>query len=133
VLTALPYGTLIEYGHDPLGRRIAKKVDGVIVEKYLWQGMTRLLAVYDESGGAGDNPLQVQGKTGVLKPWLIFYLCSVGMTTRRLPGLSSSPRSPTTRGTMSTNTRDLGQKTLTGDCPNDYLPYLVENEVPFGV
>jgi len=31
------------------------------------------------------------------------------------------------------NTRDLGQKTLTGDCPNDYLPYLVENEVPFGV
>ena len=33
--------------HDPLGRRIAKKVDGNIVEKYLWQGLTRLLAVYD--------------------------------------------------------------------------------------
>lgn len=33
--------------HDPLGRRIAKKVDGVITEKYLWQGLTRLLAVYD--------------------------------------------------------------------------------------
>ena len=29
--------------------------------------------------------------------------------------------------------RDLGQKTVTGDCPNDYLPYLVENEVPVGV
>ena len=38
---------LIEYVHDPLGRRIAKKVNGTIVEKYLWQGMTRLLAVYD--------------------------------------------------------------------------------------
>jgi tRNA 2-thiouridine synthesizing protein D len=31
------------------------------------------------------------------------------------------------------NTRDLNQKTATGDCPNDYLPYLVENQVPIGV
>jgi RHS repeat-associated protein len=45
----LPDGTAIEYGHDPLGRRITKKVDGVITEKYLWQGLTRLLAVYDGS------------------------------------------------------------------------------------
>ena len=45
----LPNGTLIEYLHDPLGRRIAKKVNGAITEKYLWQGMTRLLAVYDGS------------------------------------------------------------------------------------
>jgi len=30
-------------------------------------------------------------------------------------------------------TRDLTVKTITGDCPNDYLPYLVENEVPVGV
>jgi len=29
--------------------------------------------------------------------------------------------------------RDLHMKTTTGDCPNDYLPYLVENEVPIGV
>lgn len=29
--------------------------------------------------------------------------------------------------------RDFTQKTKTGDCPNDYLPYLVENEVPMGV
>ena len=43
----LPDGTLIEYVHDPLGRRIAKRINGTIVEKYLWQGMTRLLAVYD--------------------------------------------------------------------------------------
>jgi len=45
----LPGGMVIEYVHDPLGRRIAKKVDGAIVEKYLWQGQTRLLAVYDGS------------------------------------------------------------------------------------
>ena len=30
-------------------------------------------------------------------------------------------------------TKDWLAKTLTGDCPNDYLPYLVENEVPVGV
>jgi RHS repeat-associated protein len=46
---SLPDGAFVEYVHDPLGRRIAKKVDGVITEKYLWQGRTRLLAVYDES------------------------------------------------------------------------------------
>lgn len=45
----LPDGTYIEYVYDPLGRRIAKKVNGSIVEKYLWQGMTQLLAVYDGS------------------------------------------------------------------------------------
>jgi sulfur relay (sulfurtransferase) complex TusBCD TusD component (DsrE family) len=27
----------------------------------------------------------------------------------------------------------LTQKTQTGDCPNDYLPYLVENHIPIGV
>jgi len=31
------------------------------------------------------------------------------------------------------STRDLNVKTATGDCPNDYLPYLVENQVPIGV
>jgi hypothetical protein len=45
----LPDGRIVEYIHDPLGRRIAKKLDGVVTEKYLWQGMMRLLAVYDGS------------------------------------------------------------------------------------
>jgi RHS repeat-associated protein len=48
----LPDGRLIGYVHDPLGRRIAKRVDGATVEKYLWADRTRLLAVYD-----GDNVL----------------------------------------------------------------------------
>ncbi|MHC1728369.1 MAG: DsrE family protein [Syntrophobacteraceae bacterium] len=30
-------------------------------------------------------------------------------------------------------TRDFRVKTATGDCPDDYLPYLVEQEVPIGV
>ena len=29
--------------------------------------------------------------------------------------------------------RDLNLKTATGDCPNDYLPYLVENDLSIGV
>ena len=45
----LPDGRVIEYVHDPMGRRIAKKINGMIIEKYLWQGLTRLLAVYDEN------------------------------------------------------------------------------------
>ncbi|PXF55877.1 MAG: hypothetical protein C4B58_14500 [Deltaproteobacteria bacterium] len=45
----LPDGREIEYIHDPLGRRIARKIDEITVEKYLWQGLTRLLAVYDGS------------------------------------------------------------------------------------
>jgi len=43
----LPDDTLVDYVHDPLGRRIAKKVNGSVTEKYLWQGLTRLLAVFD--------------------------------------------------------------------------------------
>jgi len=50
----LPDGKTIDYLHDPLGRRIAKVVDGIITEKYLWQGLTSLLAVYDGS----DNLLR---------------------------------------------------------------------------
>lgn len=29
--------------------------------------------------------------------------------------------------------RDFNLKTPTADCPNDYFPYLVENQVPVGV
>ena len=29
--------------------------------------------------------------------------------------------------------KDGSIKTVTGDCPNDYLPYIVENEIPVGI
>ncbi|MBN1841374.1 MAG: hypothetical protein JW883_03705 [Deltaproteobacteria bacterium] len=45
----LPGSTVIDYVHDPLGRRIAKRVNDVTTEKYLWDGLTRLLAVFDGS------------------------------------------------------------------------------------
>jgi RHS repeat-associated protein len=44
---ALPDGRVIAYDHDPMGRRIAKRINGTISEKYLWRGATTLLAVYD--------------------------------------------------------------------------------------
>ena len=42
-------GRTVTYDHDPMGRRIAKKIDGTVVEKYLWRDSTTLLAVYDGS------------------------------------------------------------------------------------
>lgn len=48
----LPDGRSLTYDHDPLGRRVAKRVNGQVVEKYLWAGANRgLLAVYDGSDG----------------------------------------------------------------------------------
>jgi len=35
--------------------------------------------------------------------------------------------------TWADRTRDLTEKTATGDCPADYIPYLVEAEVEVGV
>ena len=45
----LPDTTLIDYVYDPFGRCTAKKTGGIIIEKYLWQGKTKLLAVYNGS------------------------------------------------------------------------------------
>jgi|GEM_PF-818862 len=43
----------IEYRHNALGQRVAKLIDGEVVERYLWQDLTTLLAVYD-----GQNNLK---------------------------------------------------------------------------
>jgi YD repeat-containing protein len=45
----LPDSKTIEYPQDALNRRVAKKVNGKITEKYLWRDLTTLLAVYDGS------------------------------------------------------------------------------------
>jgi len=45
----LPDARVITYENDPAGRRIAKRVNGTIVEKYLWKDASTLLAVYDAS------------------------------------------------------------------------------------
>ena len=40
----------IEYRHNALGNRVAKLKDGSVVERYLWQDKTTLLATYDGDG-----------------------------------------------------------------------------------
>lgn len=59
--TTYEYGTLnelrkvvtpdkvIEYQYNAANQRVAKKIDGEIVEKYLWENLTTLLAVYDKN------------------------------------------------------------------------------------
>jgi RHS repeat-associated protein len=48
---ALPDGRVVSYRLDGAGRRVARLIDGVVVERYLWADATRLLATYDPSGG----------------------------------------------------------------------------------
>lgn len=47
---SLPDGRRIAYRYDASGRRVARLVDGAVVERYLWADATRLLATYDASG-----------------------------------------------------------------------------------
>jgi RHS repeat-associated protein len=46
----LPDGTLIEYVIDPQNRRVGKKVDGVLVQGFLWQGQLAPVAELDSTG-----------------------------------------------------------------------------------
>ena len=47
LLTVTTADKTITYRHNALGQRVAKLVDGVVTEKYLWQDLTTLLAVYN--------------------------------------------------------------------------------------
>jgi len=75
---SLSEGIRIDYLHDPLGRRIAKKVNGTIVEKYLWQGITRLLGVYDGADNLlmrfeyADSRMPVAMTKGGLRYYLVY-------------------------------------------------------------
>jgi hypothetical protein len=44
----------VEYQHNALGHQVLKKLDGTVIEKYLWQNKTTLLDTYD----ANNNLLQ---------------------------------------------------------------------------
>ena len=74
----LPSGNVVAYTHDPLGRRIAKALNGTVTEKYLWQGRTRLLAVYDGNGSLkqrfeyADGRMPVAMTVGGTRYFLIY-------------------------------------------------------------
>jgi RHS repeat-associated protein len=46
----LPTGSQVSYVYDGLGRRVARKIDGAVTERYLFADATRLLATYDGDG-----------------------------------------------------------------------------------
>jgi len=66
----LPEQTLIEYVYNAAGQRVAKKVNGAITEKYLWAGITGLLAVYD----ADNNLLMRFEGAKMVKNGQTYYL-----------------------------------------------------------
>jgi len=65
LLSATLDGKTITYKHNAIGNRVAKLVDGVIVEKYLWLNKTTLAAIYDKDDslvqrfeyGIGNTPV----------------------------------------------------------------------------
>jgi RHS repeat-associated protein len=61
--------TVIEYLHNANNQRVAKKVNGIITEKYLWQDLTTLLAVYD----GNDNLIQRFEYAGQRTPYAMIY------------------------------------------------------------
>jgi len=74
----LPDGRMIEHTHDPLGRRIAKRVNGITKENYLWQGLTQLLAMYDGNNNLlmrfeyADNRMPVAMEKNGVKYYLTY-------------------------------------------------------------
>ena len=74
----LPGTGVITYSHDPLGRRIAKSVDGTVVERYQWLGRTRLLAVLNADGSLkyrfayADGRMPVAMTTGAGRYYLTY-------------------------------------------------------------
>ncbi|MBE0515699.1 RHS repeat-associated core domain-containing protein, partial [Sulfurimonas sp.] len=54
---------------NPLEQRAAKKVNGIITEKYLWQDLTTLLAIYD----GNDNLIQRFEYAGQRTPYAMSY------------------------------------------------------------
>ncbi|TVM13563.1 hypothetical protein DPQ33_18220 [Oceanidesulfovibrio indonesiensis] len=71
----LPGGEVVEYRHDPMGRRVAKIMNGEVVEKYLWMGRTTLLAVYNGDGALKSRFLYADGRTpmGMIQDGETYY------------------------------------------------------------
>ena len=73
-----PDGTLISYDHDPMGRRIAKKINGSVTEKYLWRDSITLLAVYDGNNNPlmrfnyADGRMPISMEQGGIKYYLVY-------------------------------------------------------------
>ncbi|MHC4269644.1 MAG: NHL domain-containing protein [Planctomycetota bacterium] len=79
-------GRSITYDHGPMGRRIAKKIDGTVVEKYLWRDNTTLLAVYDGSNNLTIRFNYANGRLPIsmLRGGITYYMIYDQVGTLRL-------------------------------------------------
>lgn len=94
----LASGRDVTYDYDAFGRRVAKRVDGVLTAKYLWGGSTTLLAVYSGTDDLlyrftyadGRLPVSVAttSGTGAHPPPLFLLRYPDPMTT---PSLETTP------------------------------------------
>lgn len=66
---ALPDGTLIEYLYDAAGRRVAKKVNGAFVQRFLYGDALGPAALVDESGDVLDR--YVYGTSSAVPDYLV--------------------------------------------------------------
>ena len=82
----LPGGTVIEYLADGENRRVGKKVDGVLVQGWLWRDARHVVAELD---GAGNVVARFVYTTGANVPAL---LVKGGATYRILTDHVGSPR-----------------------------------------
>ncbi len=82
----IPGGTIVEYVVDGTSRRVAKKVNGVLVEGYLYDGSTKIVARTDGAGLVTDR--YVYGS----KPNVPDYILKGGATLRILSDHLGSPR-----------------------------------------
>lgn len=69
----------ITYKHNANNQRIAKLIDGIVVEKYLWANLTTLLAVYDGKNNLlqrfeyADNRLPISMTSGENEKYYLHY------------------------------------------------------------
>ncbi len=83
---ALPSGNVIEYVVDPLGRRVGKKVNGVLTQGWIWRSALQPVAELDGAGnvtrrfvyaGGGNVPAYMIAATGEVYRILTDHLGSV--------------------------------------------------------
>lgn len=82
----LPDGRVVEYVIDGLNRRVAKKVDGVVVAKWLWQSQLRIAAELDASNNV------VSRFVYATKANVPDYLVKAGVTYKILTDQVGTPR-----------------------------------------
>jgi len=82
----LPDGTLIEYVIDGQNRRVGKKINGVLVQQFLYQDQLRIAAELNENGNIISHFVYMNGKN------IPVYMVRNGIVYRIIVDHLGSPR-----------------------------------------